>query len=97
MNINTSLNALMHSLSSQLNSHDSLIYVWKNNEINLLEDLIAKEGFPDDCYVVDTRFDTSKPDSRYGMWKSTTDKWESKDLGEFPTEFRTALLLIGIN
>ena len=74
----------------------STIYFWKNEQLHTYEgdndpDSIRAAKFTD-CYAVDSGYE--KETMRYG--KYTKDGWKHVPLEEFPKEFRTSLLLLGI-
>ena len=74
----------------------SAIYFWKGKQVHLYEgdntlDTVLETEF-DNCYSVDTS--TSDPDLRYGKYLNSG--WEHFPIEEFPKDFRTNLLLLGI-
>ena len=72
--------------------------IWKNNEIVDVPNVLSREEAKG-CYCVDTAFaapfEHVKPSARYGIILDTN-KWEGRWLSELPTEFRLALLLLGV-
>ena len=74
----------------------STIYFWKNEQLHTYEGdndaaSIRTAKFTN-CYAVDSV--NAVVDMRYG--KYTKDGWEHIPLDEFPKQFRTNLLLLGI-
>ena len=74
----------------------STIYFWKNKQLHTYEGDNDAESIRDtqftNCYAVDSA--NAAADMRYG--KYTKIDWEPTPLDEFPKEFLTTLLLLGI-
>ena len=72
------------------------IYFWKDEQLHTYQGDSDTDSIRDtqfmDCYVVDPIHATAN--WRYG--KYTKDGWRHVPLDEFPKEFRTHLLLLGI-
>ena len=74
----------------------STIYFWKDNKVHIYQgdgntDSIRDTQFTY-CYAVDSA--NAEVDMRYGKYLKTG--WKPVPLHEFPKEFRTVLLLLGI-
>lgn len=80
----------------------ALVYLWIPETNSIAEfDSDIVESIPEKFlgnYCVDTHFINSD-DHRYGMWKRDSFEkvyWEHIPFNEFPSEFKTHLLLLGI-
>ena len=74
----------------------STIYFWKNEQLHTYQGAsdtgsISRTQFTN-CYAVDSA--NTAVNMRYG--KYTKGGWKHIPLDEFPPEFRTALLLLGV-
>ena len=74
----------------------STIYFWKNKQLHTYQGYSDTDSIRDtqfmDCYAVDS--DCAAVTMRFG--KYTWDGWRHVPLNEFPKQFRTVLLLLGI-
>jgi hypothetical protein len=78
---------------------DGVMYFWEDGKLIISEhpDWPAKNA----CFCVDGRYPTSEPEERYGRVKQELGKvhysWVHLPLEQFPKEFRTHLLLLGVS
>lgn len=81
---------------------DKLAYVWFSETNSIVEfntneaQSVPKEFLGKYCVDTDS---VNSDDSRYGMWKGNSFGlvwWEHIPFNEFPSEFKTQLLLLGI-
>ena len=74
----------------------STIYFWKNEQLHTYQGASDTGSIKDaqfmECYAVDSA--TAFTETRYG--KYTRRGWKHIPLDEFPKQFRTTLLLLGI-
>ena len=74
----------------------STIYFWKDEQLHTYQGYSDTDSIRDtqfmDCYAVDSG--NTKVDMRYGKYLKTG--WKPVPLEDFPKEFRTVLLLLGI-
>ena len=72
------------------------IYFWKNEQLHPYQGDSDTGSIKDtqfmECYAVDSS--RAYPSTRYGKYK--WDGWRHVPLKDFPKEFRTHLLLLGI-
>lgn len=80
----------------------SKVYVWRGGAIQIINEQVITSRAPDydldNLFVVDTFHD--EPLAKYGKFSINTSTWKSEwvyiPLEEFPPEFRTHLLLLGV-
>lgn len=73
---------------------EECMYYWKDNQV--VKEPYDKVGdFPLHCYTIDA--DHGYVKYRYGMWINEDSTWKHIPFEEFPAEFRTQLLLLGIS
>ena len=74
----------------------STIYFWKDEQLHTYQGDSDTDSIRDtqfmDCYAVDSA--NAAADMRYGKYLKTG--WKPVPLEDFPKEFRTTLLLLGI-
>ena len=72
------------------------IYFWKNKQLHTYQGYSDTDSIKDtqftNCYAVDSA--NAAVDMRYGKYLKTG--WKHVPLNEFPKQFRTTLLLLGI-
>lgn len=74
-------------------------YYWKDGEVHVINQQLywndSKKNGCIECYTLDEY--RTNPEARYGMFSRLDGGgWKSIPFDEFPAEFKTALLLLGV-
>lgn len=91
-----------------MNGYTATLYIWDHENNQIIS--MPKTGFSDVNFeadttkrmlVVDDHYGIDNPSSRYGCYLFSEDNrlvgfWEPKSFKDFPLDFKTNLLLLGV-